>query len=296
MGLFNLSIDPGNIINLFVLLGPLLISTFFILYSCFQGTAAGIYWLIGVLFSQWGIGLCVRTIFATAMQKKADSSFRKFINEGKTSKDAYNEMTKKENATMSKRRWWTKKDSSSKGPNFRDMCSLFIQPYSNTIYGAFSMPSLNSIFHSFTFMFILLQGIVDNPESGSIKVVLTVILLGVFALLDAMKQLTKGCCTWKDITVGTIIGGLMGLGWWALAEHALNPKFYGEKKNQTGSLFFFSGPFGMQTCSVDSKKRFKCVYDDNSGKESEDPPTPEEMAKQARGAANTVADTVENAT
>ena len=52
----------------------------------------------------------------------------------------------------------------------------------------------------------------------------------------------------------------------------------------------------MQTCSVDSKKRFKCVYDDNSGKESEDPPTPEEMAKQARGAANTVADTVENAT
>jgi len=278
MGLFNLSIDPGNIINLFVLLGPLLISTFFILYSCFQGTAAGIYWLIGVLFSQWGIGLLIRTTYASFAQKSADKTFRKLIRDGnKTNKQAYNEMRMKANKSSysSKRRWWTKKDSSSKGPNFRDMCSLFIQPYANSIYGAYSMPSFNSIFHAFTFMFILLQGVLGNPESGSVKIVLTIILLGVFALLDAMKQLTKGCSAPQDIAIGTIIGVGMGAGWWALAEHALNPKFYGEKKNQTGSLFFFSGPFGMQTCSVDSKKRFKCVYDDNSGKESEDPPTPE---------------------
>jgi len=265
MGLFNLSIDPGNVINLFVLLGPLFISTFFILYSSFQGTLAGIYWLIGALISQWVIGLPVRAMFASSMQKSADKTFRKLISENKTNKQAYNEMRMKANkrSFSSKRRWWTKKDSSSKGPNFRDMCSLFIQPYGNTLYGAFSMPSFNSIFHAFTFVFILFQGIMNNPESGSVKVVLTIILLGVFGFLDAMKQIMKGCCAPQDIAVGAIIGAGMGFGWWALAENVLNKKFY---PNDEGSLFFFSGPFGTQTCSVDSKKRFKCVYDDNSGK------------------------------
>jgi len=274
MGLFNLSIDPGNVINLFVLLGPLFISTFFILYSSFQGTLAGIYWLIGALLSQWGLGLMVRTVYATATQKSADKTFRKLISDGgMTNKEAYNKMRMDANkSNSSKRSWWTKKNSSSKGPNFRDMCSLFIQPYSNTLYGAFSMPSFNSIFHAFTFVFVLLQGMMDNPESGSVKVVLTIILLGAFGFLDAMKQLMKKCCRWQDIAVGATIGGVMGALWWALAEHVLNPKFYGKKPDQTGSLFFFSGPFGMQTCSVDSKKRFKCVYDDNSGKESEEIP------------------------
>ena len=265
MGLYNLSIDPGNVVNLFVLLGPLFISTFFILYSSFQGTLAGIYWLIGALLSQWGLGLMVRTVYARAMQKSTDRTFRKLISEGKTNKKAYNEMRMKANKGFSsKRRWWTKKDSSSKGPNFRDMCSLFIQPYANSIYGAYSMPSFNSIFHAFTFVFILFQGMMNNPESGSVKVVLTIILLGVFGFLDAMKQIMKGCCGPQDIAVGAIIGGGMGVGWWALAKHVLNPKFY---PNKEGSLLFFSGPgVGAQTCSVDSKKRFKCVYDDNSGK------------------------------
>ena len=274
MGLFNLSIDPGNVINLFVLLGPLFISTFFILYSSFQGTLAGIYWLIGVLLSQCVIGLPTRAAFARTMQLITDKTFRKLISEGKTNKQAYNEMRMKANKGFSsKRRWWTKKDSSSKGPNFRDMCSLFIQPYANSIYGAYSMPSFNSIFHGFTFMFILLQGVLGNPESGSVKVVFTIILLGVFGFLDAMKQIMKGCCAPQDIAVGAIIGGVMGTGWYLLARHILNPKFY---PNDEGSLFFFSGPFGMQTCSVDSKKRFKCVYDDNSGKESEETPEEEE--------------------
>tara|TARA_B100000900_G_scaffold416238_1_gene450439 strand:- start:7785 stop:8615 length:831 start_codon:yes stop_codon:yes gene_type:complete len=275
MGLFNLSIDPGNVINLFVLLGPLFISTFFILYSSFQGTLAGIYWLIGALISQWAIGFPVRALFASSMQKSADKTFRKLISEGKTNKQAYNEMRMKANKSSfsSKRRWWTKKDSSSKGPNFRDMCSLFIQPYGNTLYGAFSMPSFNSIFHAFTFVFVLMQGIMDNPESGSVKVVLTIILLGVFGLLDAMKQIMKGCCAPQDIAVGALIGGGMGVGWYFLASMILNKKFY---PNDEGSLFFFSGPFGMQTCSVDSKKRFKCVYDDNSGKPFDDDEIPEE--------------------
>ena len=266
MGLFNLSIDPGNVINLFVLLGPLFISTFFILYSSLQGTLAGIYWLIGVLFSQCVIGLGTRAAFARAMQSSTDKTFRKLISENKTNKQAYNEMRMKANKSSfsSKRRWWTKKDSTSKGPNFRDMCSLFIQPYANSIYGAYSMPSFNSIFHGFTFMFILLQGVLGNPESGSVKVVLTIILLGVFGLLDAMKQIMKGCCAPQDIAVGILIGGGMGTGWYFLAKHILNEKFY---PNKQGSLFFFAGPgVGSQTCSVDSKKRFKCVYDDNSGK------------------------------
>ena len=156
MGLFNLSIDPGNVINLFVLLGPLFISTFFILYSSFQGTLAGIYWLIGALISQWAIGLPVRALFARTMQSSADKTFRKLINEGKTNKQAYNEMRMKANKSSfsSKRRWWTKKDSSSKGPNFRGMCSLFIQPYGNTLYGAFSMPSFNSIFHTLLLLYL----------------------------------------------------------------------------------------------------------------------------------------------
>ena len=269
MGLFNLSIDPGNVINLFVLLGPLFISTFFILYSSFQGTLAGIYWLIGVLLSQCVIGFGTRAAFAMAMQSSTDKTFRKLINDGKTNKQAYNEMRMKANKGFSsKRRWWTKKDSSSKGPNFRDMCSLFIQPYANSIYGAYSMPSFNSIFHAFTFMFILFQGMMDNPESGSVKVVLTIILLGVFSFVDAMKQIMKGCCAPQDIAVGAIIGAGMGIGWWALAKFVLNPKFYPSNK---GSLFFFTGPgVGSQTCSVDSKKRFKCVYDDNSGKSLDD--------------------------
>ena len=91
MGLFNLSIDPGNVINLFVLLGPLFISTFFILYSSFQGTLSGIYWLIGALISQWFVGLGTRTAFAMAMQKSTDKTFRKLIREGKTNKQAYSD-------------------------------------------------------------------------------------------------------------------------------------------------------------------------------------------------------------
>ena len=69
MGLFNLSIDPGNVINLFVLLGPLFISTFYIFIAVFRELFAGIYWLIGALFSQWAIGFPVRALFARTMQK-----------------------------------------------------------------------------------------------------------------------------------------------------------------------------------------------------------------------------------
>ena len=83
----------------------------------------------------------------------------------------------------------------------------------------------------------------------------------------------KGCCAPQDIAVGLTIGAGMGAGWYFLAREILNPKFY---PNDEGSLFFFSGPFGMQTCSVDSKKRFKCVYDDNSGKPFNDDEIPEE--------------------
>tara|TARA_B100000035_G_scaffold99064_3_gene84050 strand:- start:7775 stop:8611 length:837 start_codon:yes stop_codon:yes gene_type:complete len=278
MGLFNLSIDPGNILNLFILVGPLFISTFYILYSCFEGTLAGIYWLVGVLFSQYFIGLLFRAWWASRSNKKTDKNFRKLMKEGKDAQTAYNIMrTDKKYFASSKRKWWTKKNSSGKGANFRDMCSLFIQPYSNTLYNTFSMPSLNSIFYSFTWVYLLFQGMFEGSSFDlrgdvNIPVVVSIILLGAFMMIDAMKQMSKGCNTAMDITVGTLIGSAIGFGWWALAAFALNPTMYGDKG---GSLFFFDKKSRVKVCSVDSKKRFKCFYDDNSGKEAEDDDPPQ---------------------
>lgn len=271
MGLFNLSVDPGNILNLFVLVGPLFISTFYIIYSCFEGTLGGIYWLIGVLFSQWGLGMVLRFWWAAKSRGTNNKNFRKLLKESKSPEVAYNIMKNdKKYQTKSKRKWWTKKDSLDKGANFRDMCSLFIQPYSNTLYNTFSMPSLNSIFYSFTWMYMLLQGIMDGDSvrgEFNASIVISVILLGAMGMMDAMKQRQKGCNEIMDIVVGALIGAVSGAGWWALANFLLNPKLYGDKG---GSLFFFDKATKMKTCSVDSKKRFRCVYDDNSGKDRDE--------------------------
>ena len=69
------------------------------------------------------------------------------------------------------------------------------------------MPSFNSIFYSFTFVYLLFQGmfgiILNLRGDVNIPVVLTIILLGAFMMIDAMKQMSKGCNTAMDITVGT---------------------------------------------------------------------------------------------
>lgn len=257
MSLLNLGIDPGNIISLFTLLSPFFISTFLIFFGALQGSLSGLFWLIGVIIAQWGVGFfLVRTFIAERSTRNMHIKYSKLI-KSMSPQEAYNQLKGK----SSSRAWWTKKEGS--GANFKDMCSLFLQPYDNSIYSQFSMPSLNTIFLVFTIIYSALCGFVGGGEDNtqSLSTTLFIMSLTVIFILNAFSLLKKKCNTAMDIAVGTLIGGIFGTLWYFIGS-ALDKSLYPNKGN---SILFFKHKFvpkGASKCSVE-QQAFRCEIDDS---------------------------------
>lgn len=255
--LLSLGIDPGNIISLFTLLSPFFISTFLIFFGALQGSLSGLFWLIGVIIAQWGVGFfLVRTAFSTMKTNKVHKKFSSLIKSGTSPEDAYNQLK----GQSSSRRWWTKKDG--KGANFKDMCSLFLQPYDNSIYSQFSMPSLNTIFLVFTIIYSAMCGFQGNIEpQQSVSTTVFVLILTAIFILNSFSLWSKKCSTIADIAVGIIIGGALAPIWYYIGV-GLDKSLYPNKEN---SILFFKHKFvpkGASKCSVENQA-FRCEIDDS---------------------------------
>ena len=263
MGLLSLGIDPGNIISLFTLLSPFFISMFFIFQGALQGSLSGIFWLFGVLIAQWGIGFfIVRTAFARKQTYGIHNKFSKLIEKGISPKEAYNKLKGK----SSSRSWRIKKEGSNVS-SFSDMCSIFLHPYSNSIYTQFSMPSLNSIFHAFTIVYVACCAFSTDGSQQQLSSTIFVITLSFIFLLHTFSSYKKKCNTMMDILVGTLIGGASGACWY-YAVKGMSDSFYPDKKN---SLLLFKDVFVAQgggKCQVQDQA-FRCSYD-TSGFPEED--------------------------
>ena len=262
MGLLSLGIDPMNIISLFTLLSPFFISTFFILQGALQGSLSGIVWLFGVIIAQWGIGFAlVRTAFSKFEVGKANKQFRNNLSTGMSYRKAYEEVQVK------KRAWLPSKDGKNTGKNFKDMCALFIGPYDNSIYTQFSMPSLNSIFHAFTLVYVACCAF-DGDGRQSLSGTIFVLTLLMIYILNMFSNIQKKCSTIQDIGVGTIIGGAFGVCWYFIAK-GLSDKIYPENQN---SLLFFQREFvpkGAAKCRVE-EQQFRCEVDESGHNDKED--------------------------
>ena len=271
MGL--LSIDPMTSFSFILMISPLLLSMFIVFNSILNNSLGGIYWLIGVLIAQ-AFGYLGRFGYAKIKQTSLDKQFRKLVKNGMTSKQAYDHLVNKANeSSNSKRAWWTKNNQKIRGSNFRDMCSLFIQPYANTLYGQFTMPSLNAVFHMFTIVFFAVSTY-SGDGNQSLGSTILLLILSIIFLLDMLMGISKKCFNWKDAIAGAIVGGGIGAGWWGI-------KFALEKNLGEGKLSIFSKKSGLKTCSIDSQKRFRCLYDDDNGKPAEENKQDVDDAKKA---------------
>ena len=258
MGLLSLGIDPMNSISLFTLLSPFFISTFFILQGALQGSLSGIVWLFGVIIAQWGIGFAlVRTAFSRWQVGKANKKYTSFIKNNEMSpQEAYKKVK------VQKRAWWTSKEKKNTGSNFKDMCALFIGPYDNSIYTQFSMPSLNSIFHAFTLVYVACCAFESNTSGKqSIAATIFILTLSMIYILNIFSNIKKKCNTGMDIGVGMLIGGGMGVLWYFLAK-GLSKSLY---PNDQNSLLFFQKEFvpkGANKCRVE-QQQFRCEVDES---------------------------------
>ena len=125
-----------------------------------------------------------------------------------------------------------------------DYCSVFEGPFDHSNIGNVNMPSLVSMFHSFTIIFITLS--VATNKSIPIGGILFIIGLSINAIIHLFLRKTMLCDSWKGILLGFFVGGGLGAAWWA-ALKAYDP-----------TLLFF-GHDKQKKCKL-GKTKFKCTY------------------------------------
>ena len=127
-----------------------------------------------------------------------------------------------------------------------DYCNVFVTPWFNQAVNDTSMPSLNAMFHSFTFVY-LLCGIMMNPSKPAIPLL---VVLGVTALANMGFRTYYFCDKMQDILVGVILGGLMGFALFSLLYHT---------SDVGPTLVFFAKEDNSKKCKL-SKTKFRCSY------------------------------------
>jgi len=183
----------------------------------------GVIYLVGLLFN-YIIGMLIKTIF---FQMDSDSRAK-----GQRPQFA---------RTPIKMSWPMHPGQTPNG--MPDYCNVFEGPWYNNALNATSMPSLNAMFHAFTFAYILL-GISTNPNRPGIPFLL---LLGITGIVNMGYRNMLFCDKWMDIGVGIILGAGVGVAWFFLIN-AWNPTYvYYGKDDPT------------KQCKL-GKTKFKCTY------------------------------------
>ena len=230
-----LQLDLENVIQFFTALSPIFISVFLLLRSAMQSDLKGIVWIIGS-FLAWVVGMGFKSMF----HKLDDNRVAAFVRRG-------------QNVPVGTRRWqrqpirmdWPIMPGSTAN-NTPDYCSVFSGPFSNAAIYNTSMPSLNAVFHAFTFTYILM-GVTSNPKPNPGGITF-LIILGILATINWAFRVRLYCDKILDLALGAILGAACGFGWF-IAINTLNPTwtYYG-KEEEKGKC-------------VLGKQKFQCTYD-----------------------------------
>ena len=211
-----LRLTQTNLLQFYTFLSPILISTFLLFMGFFNGSPQGIVYLVCVLLNHL-FGMGFKTFF---------SKYPRFLR-----------TPIKMNYPM---------NAGQTINSMPDYCNVFVTPWFNQAVNDTSMPSLNAMFHSFTFVY-LLCGIMMNPTKPGIPLL---VVLGVTALANMGFRTYYFCDKMQDILVGVILGGLMGFALFSLLYHSsdIGP-----------TLVFFAKEDNSKKCKL-SKTKFRCSY------------------------------------
>ena len=212
-----LRLTPTNILQFYTFLSPILISCFLLFMGFYNGSPQGIVYLLGTFINHF-FGMGFKSFFSKYPKfLRTPVQMNYPLNAGQTT------------ASMP------------------DYCNVFVTPWFNQSVNDTSMPSLNAMFHSFTFVY-LLCGILSNPNKPGIPFLIT---LGITAIANMIFRTYYYCDKMQDILVGVILGGLVGFGIFNLIYYALG---------DTGpTLLFYAKEDNTKKCKL-SKTKFRCTY------------------------------------
>ena len=211
-----LSLDPGNIMKFATYFSPIFIPSFLLVTSAIEANLKGVAYIIGLMIT-YALGYLMKFFFR---KQFGDRYLRRPFN-----------------TTNGSPPGWT-------ATSMPDYCSVFEGPFDHSTIGNVNMPSLVSMFHSFTICYITLS--VATNTTIPIGGILFIIGLSINAIIHLYLRKTMLCDSWKGIILGFFVGGGLGAAWWA-ALKAINPTW----------LFF--GHDKQKKCKL-GKTKFKCTY------------------------------------
>ena len=209
-----LRLTPTNLLQFYTFLSPILISCFLLFMGFFNGSPQGVIYLLGTMVNHI-LGMGFKTFFSKYPRfLRTPVKMNYPLNAGQTTN------------------------------SMPDYCDVFVTPWFNQSIHDTSMPSLNAMFHSFTFVY-LLCGIISNPNKPGIPFL---VFLGITALANMGFRTYYFCDKMEDILVGIILGGLIGFFVFNIIYHT---------SNIGPSLVFFGKEEKPKKCKL-SKTKFKC--------------------------------------
>jgi len=137
--------------------------------------------------------------------------------------------------------------SDIKSNKFHPSCNLISKPdYSG--WGTFySSPDMYGLFYSFTLMYIISSMI----KNYNVNIFILAILLFFFLVSSYFRTQVFYCVEFRDILIGLIVGGLLGLLWFIFVSII-------EKTLKANNLTYFnSNKKGAEKCSM-KNKQFRC--------------------------------------
>jgi hypothetical protein len=120
-------------------------------------------------------------------------------------------------------------------------CSLIEMPFNMSLYNS---PSMNSVFLSFTAMYLILPMVANNQ----INYPLIAFLLSLFSI-DAINKFMNKCTSIGGIVIGLLSGAIYGTLWYTLFHATGND-----------SLLYFDETLSNRVyCARPKKQTFKCA-------------------------------------
>ena len=127
-----------------------------------------------------------------------------------------------------------------KEPDASLMCDFVGIPYLTN----FNVPSSSTMFHAFTLAYLLFP-MYDNKQSN----VLLLAVLTSFIILDGISKIKNKCTNIMGVSLGALLGALMGYSWYAIFKFTGNESLLYYNELQSNNV----------QCSRPNKQTFKCT-------------------------------------
>jgi len=123
----------------------------------------------------------------------------------------------------------------------QNVCSIIDFPFQNTYFTA---PAYNTMFITFTIVYLLLPMIFNNQINFFLLTFLFFILLS-----DSFSKIMRGCHDILDILSGFIFGAFMGFAWFAIFHYTKNNNL----------LYYSDFVSNNVVCERPKRQTFKCA-------------------------------------